>query len=202
MVHYLAGRHPNRIGWLVGPSARRKTKLRPWIPYALDNDAFSAWAKGTPWDVGAWRSLLEWAKRSGHAPRWVLVPDVVADKAATLANWKQYAPEAKAYGWPLAIAVQDGMTPADIPADASVIFVGGTTLWKWSSLPMWSANFKRVHVGRVNELRRLFTCEEYGVESCDGTGWVRDPEDPRKLERLADWLAGRIVNTQMELLSA
>ena len=57
----------------------------------------------------------------GLSPRWVLVPDVVADREATLAKWEQYAPVAVRYGWPLAIAVQDGMTPADIPAGAEVI---------------------------------------------------------------------------------
>lgn len=198
-IHYLAGKHPNRIGWLVGPSARTKTKLRPWIPYALDNDAFSAWTKGTEWNVEEWRALLQWARFSGQSPRWCIVPDVVADKTETLEKWTRYAPEAANYGWPLAFAVQDGMTPDDVPEDADVIFVGGTTEWKWRSLPTWCKNFRRVHVGRVNEIRRLYTCEEYGVESCDGTGWIRDPGDPRKLDALADWLSGELTDTQMTI---
>ena len=32
IVHYWAGRYDGRIGWLVGPSAMKKTKLRPWMP--------------------------------------------------------------------------------------------------------------------------------------------------------------------------
>lgn len=200
-IHYLAGRYPNRLGWLIGPSARTKTKLRPWMPYALDNDAYSAWSKGTAWDAAAWSELLEWARVSGQAPRWVLVPDEVADKAATLEKWNEHSAEAAGYKWPLAFAVQDGMTPEDVPIDADVIFVGGTTKWKWMSLPMWTANFPRVHVGRVNELRRLFTCEEYGVESCDGTGWVRDPCDSRKFDRLAGWIAGELTDKQLLLES-
>jgi hypothetical protein len=187
-VHYLAGKYPNRLAWLVGPSAMSKTKLRPWMPYALDNDAFSAWSQKKPWDVEAWRALLQWAQLSRHKPLWVLVPDVVADREATLQNWVRYAPEAAAYKWPLAFAVQDGMTPADVPADAAIVFVGGTTRWKWQTLPMWAESCARVHVGRVNELRRLWTCEEYGVESVDGTGWFRDTQDGRRIRHLKHWL--------------
>ena len=106
--------------------------------------------------------MLKAVHLSGMAPRWVLVPDVVMDRAATLAKWAEYAPVAARYGgWPLAIAVQDGMTPADIPAEAQVIFVGGSTAWKWRSLPMWAHTGMRVHVGRVNEVERLQICERW-----------------------------------------
>jgi hypothetical protein len=54
IVHYWAGKYPGRLGWLIGPTALPKTKLRPWMPFALDNDAFSAWAKSREWDEGAW----------------------------------------------------------------------------------------------------------------------------------------------------
>lgn len=199
-LHFLVGRYPNRIGWLIGPRAMKKTKLRPWVPYALDNDAFSAWDKKTAWNVEAWRTMLKLASASRIAPRWTLVPDVVADRERTLANWALYSPEAAKFGWPLAFAVQDGMTPDDVPSNADVVFVGGTTPWKWRTVPMWTRHFKRVHVGRVNELRRLRTCEAYGVESCDGTGWVRDPSDTRKLDLLAAWIAGEFPDRQMPLL--
>jgi hypothetical protein len=122
----------------------------------------------------------------------VLVPDVVADREATLAKWEQYAPVATRYGWPLAIAVQDGMTPADIPANAEVIFIGGTTEWKWRSLPMWANTRKRVHVGRVNEVDRLYICERWGVESVDGTGWMQGTENGRQARALGAYLAGKL----------
>ena len=189
-LHYLTGKYPGRFGWLIGPSAWSKTRLRSWMPYALDNDAFGAWIKKSPWDVTGWRKMLAAAKISGLKPRWAIVPDVVADRAATLANWHQFAPEVAAYGWPLAFAVQDGMTVADVPENADVIFVGGTTEWKWKTVQIWARNFKRVHVGRVNELRRLWTCEDLGVESVDGTGWFRDTEDGRRIKDIVRWLKG------------
>lgn len=136
--------------------------------------------------------MLASVRAQGLAPRWVLVPDVVADRAATLEKWRQYAPVAARYGWPLAIAVQDGMTPADIPGNADVIFIGGTTEWKWRSLPMWASTGMRVHVGRVNEVERLEICERWRVESVDGTGWMRGTENGRQAQALVQWLAGKL----------
>jgi hypothetical protein len=188
LVHWIAGKYPGRIGWLMGPTHRKRP--RAWLPFALDNDAFSAWQKQKPWDVELWRDLLRWVRMTGRRPLWLLVPDVVTNREATLANWERYAPEAAAYGWPLAFAVQDGMQPEDVPASASVVFVGGSTLWKWRSLPTWAANFPRVHVGRVNELRRLWTCEDLGVESVDGSGWFMETDEGGRARRLLAWVTG------------
>lgn len=199
-VHYIAGACPGRIGWLVGPSARLKTKLRTWMPFALDNDAYSAWTSGQPWDYSEWVEMLKWAAIAKTAPRWVLVPDVVGDRAATIGSWNKYAPSASDYGWALAFAVQDGMTPADIPPQASVVFVGGTTRWKWTSLPMWTSAFPRIHVGRVNTLDRLVLCERLGCESVDGTGWFRASDDSHKTEAIFHWLTGSSgLQTQLNL---
>jgi hypothetical protein len=68
-----------------------------------------------------------------------------------------------------------------VPSGADVIFVGGTTEWKWRNLRQWTDNFPRVHVGRVNSEKLLWAAHEAGAESCDGTGWMRGGE-----ERLAD----------------
>lgn len=197
-LHYLAGRFPGRLGWLIGPTARFKTKLRDWIPYALDNDAFSAWSQGKEWSEQDWFELLKWARMSGRKPRWVLVPDVVADKQGTLGRWLKYKEHALQFGWPMAFAVQDGMTPDDVPEDADVVFVGGTTEWKWRHLGTWTRNFKRVHVGRVNSINKLWVCEDYGVESVDGTGWFRDSDASYKMDRIQQWLEGN-RNETMEL---
>lgn len=187
-----AAKYPGKIGWLLGPSSIAKTKLRS-IPFALDNDAYAAFSNNTAWDESKWLQMLDSIKASGRSPLWVLVPDVVADKAATLARWRRYAPVAAAYGWPLAFAVQDGMTPADIPDHADVLFIGGTTAWKWQSLPVWSKTGRHIHVGRVNEVRRLFTCQRLKVKSVDGTGWFRGTAFGRQAVALGQWLAGTLT---------
>jgi hypothetical protein len=171
---WLAGSYPGRIGWLLSPDGWR-TPHR-WMSYALDNGAFPAWTNGKPWDQDAFTAMLNTAAGS-FPPRWVVVPDVVANREATLERWHEWAPRLRAFNWPLAFAVQDGMTQADVPKDADVIFVGGTTDWKWATIWTWCKRNARVHVGRVNGYRGLWHCHDAGAESCDGTGWFRGDQE-------------------------
>lgn len=177
---YLAGRYPGRVGHLFSPGDQKGPF--EFAEYALDNGAF----KGN-WQLERWLKLLDWAKLSGKPPLWVLVPDVVSDRDATLAQWREHSPVAARYGWPLAFAVQDGMTPKDVPPNAEVVFVGGSTFWKWQTLPTWCKAFRRVHVGRVNTYRRLWQCHDAGAESADGTGFMRG--DQRQYRGLCAYFA-------------
>ncbi len=196
----LVGRYPGRLAHLFSPGSQRGP-FGPDMEYALDNGVFGA---GEKWTEGPWFDLLDWARLSGQRPRWALVADVVADRIRTLRRWEMYADRVADYGWPLAFAVQDGMTREDVPLSAGVIFVGGSTEWKWATMPMWCGHFKRVHVGRVNTYRLLWKCHDAGAESCDGTGWMRG--DQRQLRGLSAYLeestnGGRIVQTSLELIA-
>lgn len=200
LTHYLAGRYPQHIGWLVGPRATPKTKFREWMPFALDNDAFSAWANGTEWDEVEWLTMLEMVKALRIKPLWVLVPDVVADREATLENWKHYSPIVGGFGFKKAFALQDGMSKSDIPPGAEVLFVGGTTEWKWRTVADWVSLPQDIHVGRVNSVEKLTYCERIGVASVDGTGWMKDIEPRGKAELLTRWLAGeRFTHPELAL---
>jgi len=168
---YLQGKYGN-MGWLLSPKSLPKTKLRNFIPVAFDNDAYSV-KEGEEWNEEAWYSMLSKMEKDKVTPEFVLIPDVVGDKRRTLENFFVYREAVSRRGWPVAMAVQDGMVPQDVPCTVDVIFVGGTTSWKWKSLPMWTQAFPRVHCGRVNSLEKLKLCKELGVESVDGTHWFR-----------------------------
>jgi hypothetical protein len=180
-VGYLAGRFAGKIGQLYSPAGQRGPE--EFMPYALDNGAF---AHRRGWRQEPWLKLMDWAAASGIAPLWALVPDSVGSKAKTLQRWRRFAPIAQKFGWPLAFAVQDGMMPGDVPAAAAVIFVGGSTEWKWETAATWCQRFPRVHIGRVNSPARLWQCHEAGAESVDGTGWTRG--DPRQFHGLVEYL--------------
>lgn len=186
--HYWAGRYPGSVGVLIGPSYGKKVPIDSWMPFVLDNDAFTAWRDGKPWDVVAWRSMLKWVRMTRQQPLWAAVPDVVANKDATIANWSEFAPEIQRMGWETAFCVQDGMRPDDVPDDADVIFVGGTDGWKFPNLPMWTEHFPRVHCARVNSPEMFEACERLGCESIDGTGWFRDTA--RWMPRLERFIEG------------
>lgn len=193
LFHYLSGRYPGRLGWLFDPLCHQKTALHPWVPFALDNGAYGAFKRGIAWDGEAWMALLRRVAEAKRTPRWVLIPDVVGNREATLANWPIYVPLVESIGWPTAFALQDGMGILDVPPDASVVFLGGSAEWKWATVEMWAANFKRLHVGRVNSVEKLRYCESLGVESCDGTGWFRDAS--RKDRDIEAWLSAKPPTT-------
>lgn len=170
-VGYLAGKYPGLIGHLYSPGGQ--SGPYPFIQYALDNGAFSAYKNNTAFTSEKWAILLEWANKSGQQPLWSLVPDCVADKERTLRMWDIYYPLVKSYNFTPAFAVQDGMSISDVPVDAEVVFVGGTTEWKWANAWKFCEKFERVHIGRVNTIKLLRMARDYGAESTDGTGWVR-----------------------------
>lgn len=187
IIHYWAGKYPGKIGWLVGPSSLKKTKFRAWVPYACDNDAYSAFMTKQPWNEAAWLRMLSLVQ----SPLWVLCPDEVANKDATLEKWDRYSPMLKERGFTVAFAAQDGMTEKDVPQSAEVIFIGGSTDWKWRNVARFCEHFSRVHVGRVNTMDRVYFCAKHGVESVDGTGWFRDGEDNPRLKQLERFLEGK-----------
>jgi hypothetical protein len=196
-IGYLAGKYPGRIGWLLSPDGWRKPPS--WMSYALDNGAFGAWVNKRPWDAEAFRAHIEKSK-TAHKPSWVVVPDVVTDMEATIISWHEWSPQLRAIlpNVPLAFAVQDGMTPCHVPKDADVIFVGGTTEWKWRNLYSWTDNFPRVHVGRVNSERMLWMAHDAGAESCDGTGWMRGGEE--RLDDLVRYLEESTTGRKQAML--
>jgi hypothetical protein len=176
----LLERFPERIGHIYSPDGWR----RPWPNYALDNGGFTS---GKAWEPGPFLRLIDRAIEAEHQPRWLAVPDVVANREATLQSWQKWAPVLRQCGFPLAFVVQDGMIPADLPADADVIFVGGTTDWKRSTAGVWCHAHPRVHIGRVNGEKDLWRYHRLGAESCDGSGWFRG--DRRQLDGLWYYLA-------------
>jgi hypothetical protein len=165
-VGYMAGKYEGRVGHLYSPGYERPPI--PFLPYALDNGRFSCWSKGSEWNEAGYLAMLE---THGAAALWCIVPDRVGNRDETLREWDRWAPRMS--GLRLALAVQDGMTADDVPAEAAVVFVGGTTEWKRRTLHSWAERFRRVHVGRINTEKWLWECHAAGVESCDGTGWFR-----------------------------
>lgn len=176
---FLAGRYPGAIGHLYSPG---KGKAGPfqYFPYALDNGAFIAFEKKLSWDEAGWKRLLLWSAMTGQRPLWALVPDVVADRAATLKRWGQYVGEVRRYRFRPAFAVQDGMTFADVPDSDCILFLGGGNEFKDTAIGPWCARFPgRVHVGRVNRWDRLIRSYRAGAVSVDGTGWYHTDNGQR-----------------------
>ena len=177
------------LGRLIVPRQRNDVALvqdgRPW---AMDNGAFSHF------DPELFVDML-YRHRGLPGCLFVAVPDVVADAEATRARFDRWAPVVRAYGFPVALVAQDGLTPETTPWTAlDALFIGGSTEWKLGPearelVGIARALGKWVHMGRVNSIRRLRYAERIGCQSVDGTGFSRFPDV--MLRRAESWADGR-----------
>lgn len=185
-AHKLNEQFPGRLGLLMSPGGCRNPRT---LPYGIDNGMYAAFVKSgfsveikiqrNFWDHDLWRKGIEWCLGMHRLPLWAVVPDVVGNAEATRSQFRLWLPAFISRGLTPAIAVQDGMTPDDVP-DGVVCFLGGTTAWKWANLETFCRHCPRVHVGRVNNYHRLWQCHEAGAESCDGSGFFRGDQRQRK----------------------
>lgn len=191
--------YPDFIGFLFSPGGWVTAGS---IPFAIDNGRYTVWTSGKEWDPSTFLHLLQRCVDVPQIPLWVVVPDVVADAGATFEWWKKWSKRVSAiHPFALALAVQDGMSIKEVKQvrpKPDVIFVGGSTNWKWRTVDLWAGEFPRVHVGRVNTERGLWKCQKLGVESCDGTGFFRGDKQReaglhRFMERLSKGLGPKIT---------
>lgn len=194
MIGYIAGKFKNSIGLLISPNGWRY--IPEVIPYALDNGAYYAFTNKVDWDEDEFYKMLDKIP-ADHHPLWVACPDKVTDKDETLRLWDKHSTRISGWELPIAFVVQDGMTSSDVPSNADIIFMGGSFEWKWKMLPEFCSMGKRVHCGRVNSYEGLWICDENGVESCDGTGWVRG--GLKRIQPMIDYLEEKHTTGRKQL---
>lgn len=200
----LAAMQAAGVRMLLGPDQLGVGGTPTWgWRYGLDNGAWGAFRAGRAFDADAfWRVLERWgntfdpraARARRHAgnvqrPDWIVVPDIVAGGLASLDLSLWWLPYVRQYGHPL-IAVQDGMLPEHVEeyiGPRCGLFLGGSTEWKWRTLPMWGAMARlyraHLHVGRVNSERGIRLCAAVGAASCDGTSPTRFAVNTPRLGR-------------------
>ena len=174
-----------RNGWRLLVSARGVLR-NEGFPYAIDNGAWTSHQRGEPFDVGAFERAVEWG---GSGADWLILPDIVGGGVDSLRVSMEWAPRLSGIA-PLLLAVQDGMTPADVSpivGDDIGIAVGGSTGWKLDTIPQWgrlaASKSCRLHALRVNSIRRLRLCQDAGCTSFDGSGPSRFAAHGERMSR-------------------
>lgn len=153
-----------------------------------DNGCFSG-----KWTHDHW---FRWLLDQPRSIRFAVAPDVFDPSggpchAETLDKWRTYGPLIDRHGFTAAFVCQVGATTDNLPDDAPVLFLGGTTEWKLG--PHASAitaqakvQGRWVHMGRVNSLKRFRAARAMGCDSADGTYLTYGPDV--NLPRLLSWL--------------
>lgn len=165
-------------------TVRGELKSRKRDPWFYDNGAYRDWQAGDPFnalqftrDCRRMRIDMEFGKAR---PDFVVLPDKVMGGLESLAISEEYLREAE--DLPLYVAVQNGMTTADVglwidrvAANYGIticgVFVGGDTPWKIETGRSW-VRFAHVrgiccHVGRVGTPDRVQWARSIGADSID-----------------------------------
>lgn len=188
----------------IGECTQRGENAARRFPWVLDNGAWAdfvaakkagtleAYMAGDGFDGQAW--IDTFPRHAGTpAPDFIVLPDIVGGGRRSLdfsIDWWTRTSDLAIETWgtrpPFYLAVQDGMTAADIDEAlhlADGIFVGGTTDWKLLAAPgiiqrahgggTWVDSCppldlpKPVHVGRVGTGRRIVWSRFAGADSID-----------------------------------
>jgi hypothetical protein len=151
----------------------------PWAsfsgPFILDNGAFAAWRNSKPFPAARFLRRVEKCYSRGLVPDFVVLPDVVADPAATLemsAKWYAMMPAA----WGKAFVLQDGIEPWQVSQFLAThpcthVFLGGTDWFKDSKAAFWCdwahARGLKFHFGRAGTPRKFEFAMIIGADSLD-----------------------------------
>jgi hypothetical protein len=189
----------HHLGMIATPAQGNSLMLG--VPWVADNGVFGG---SYPGDDAYLDWLAHWPLWAAQSCRFAVAPDVVGDAAATLERSASMLPRIREYGIPVALAAQNGLEDLTVPwNDFDVLFLGGDTAWKLGPearalAAEANARGKRVHMGRVNSLRRLRYAQHIGCHTADGTYLAFGPDV--NLPKLLAWLWQ--VNAQNSLFSA
>jgi hypothetical protein len=148
----------------------------PYERWAFDNGAYSAYCHNREFPEQEFLWRLDAASTARTDPYFAVIPDIVAGGLSSLefsAKWRMSGRLVDEWRWYL--AVQDGMTPADVEPHLHLydgIFLGGTdrfkaTAYRWAQLA--HKHHLQFHYGRASTPRKLVSAFRSGADSCDSS---------------------------------
>lgn len=148
--------------------------LMEGLMFMVDNGAFTNKYEFNQWIRGLRKLRLYSPQCLG-----VVIPDRPFNWPITLEMFRQLAPYARQFGFPVALAIQNGVNLAEVKSlDFDTVFVGGDEDFKrrqcWPVIDYARSLGKWIHVGRVNGERNLKKYYGY-ADSWDGTTFSRHP---------------------------
>ncbi len=157
------------------------------LPYMVDNGAWGCSQRGIEWDGNL---FLNYLGKWGSSADMVVLPDIVSGGGKSLELSVRWIDVVQAFGSPILLAVQDGMSEEDVRPillrHNVGLFVGGSTEWKLKTLPLWGRIAREVgcwaHAARVNTAKRVKACQLAGMNSFDGTTVTKWPSTIRLVD--------------------
>ena len=160
------------LGLMLQPRSYKPSRAEAYPVNAVDNGAFTPPGQPDRFERSKWLRYLD---RCARSALFAVAPDVPYDWAASWARTEPYVDVIRDMGFPVAVAMQNGVTATTVPWDAlDVVFLGGDTEWKLGTDALYIANAARdrgvhVHMGRANSAKRFVRAIAMGCDSADGT---------------------------------
>lgn len=164
------------VGACVSPTTKKH--FDSYAFYFLDNGAFMYWKRGESFKEKPFLNLVEKSLKARKRADFLVLPDLVGKGKESLEFSASYAERLKGVDIPLALALQDGMEEKDVEEfvksyRVKVLFVGGTTEWKWRTVRKWIKLSRRLgltcHVARVPSVKTVMAARRAGADSIDST---------------------------------
>lgn len=157
---------------------------KEWSYFAVDNGCYSAFSRKVEWNPTKFLNILYKCKALGLTPDFIVIPDIVGGGLDSLKKSETWGPFLeKEFGFPMYLAVQDGMKVEDVYNSSLLwiihgIFIGGTMKWKIAHMKEW-VDFAhdeklKCHVGRIGTFSRMKMTKIVGADSIDSTSWVQN----------------------------
>jgi len=169
-----------KSGWGVVIVPELLTRFCPetFPLYFVDNGAFSCWKRGKRFDEKAFLKTLSFVSSLSTFPKFVVVPDKVAEGLHSLefsVNWLEVLKRDYPH-FSYALAVQDGMdekSVEEVIEEFDYLFVGGTLKWKLQTGEKWvklaHKHNKKCHIGRVGTAKRVRWVRRIKADSIDSS---------------------------------
>lgn len=178
MIAYVGQTRSRALIEILNRHGIREVVVRGELParrsrFMHDNGAYRDWRAGRSFNITRWDRDMRWMLYRGIVPDFVVVPDIVAGGLESLA-WSEFWRDAVPDTFPAYLAVQDGMTAADVVPHLpryDGVFVGGSLPWKLATGAAWARLARehnlRCHVGRVGTAARVRWAYAIGATSID-----------------------------------
>lgn len=174
-------------GFMAQPNHGNRPATVDGVTWAADNGCYTS---GYRFDDRRW---LRWlAARSGRGRcLFAVLPDVPFDHDATLARSLPYLERVRGLGYPVALAIQNGVSVGHVPwDDLDAVFIAGDKAFKSSAIAWAICREARrrqlhVHIARRNSKKAMQSAYDMGADSIDGTHLAFAPD--ANWERTLRW---------------
>lgn len=183
-------------GVMFTPEMGNRLDLRD-VTWAADNGCYTAGDKFSP---DRWLAFLERWRGQGHC-LFAVLPDVPFNHDATLVRSLPYVDAVRQFGYPVALAIQNGATLASIPWQSiDAVFIAGDVAFKTSQTARRIALHAKarglhVHIARRNSGKAVQGAYDMQADTVDGTYLAFGPD--KNWPRVQRWFAQLCPHAQL-----